>query len=289
MISNLPIDVSEFTVLQFLDGIDVQQVMLIPDTDDSKKQKAIVKLKSAIDQAACDSLMKKSVSGNRVTVTDFASSKTPAKVASVTKTVRTEGGEVEDDAGLALKLRGLPYSVTEQDVKSFFQGYNIVEGSIKIGLNGDGSKTGEGAVLFENEADAQRALKERQGYNIGKRYIELYNMYYKDFREFEKNQGSNSRNVRLAGKVEPADRYKVLKVRGLPYSVTEDDICYLFKEFRLRTEDVLIEVFNGKKTGYALVFFDSEKSADNAKAGYNGSMIGNRYIEILSCGDKDIS
>jgi hypothetical protein len=49
MISNLPFDASEFTVLQFLDGLDVHQVMLIPDTDDSKKQKAIAKLKTPVD------------------------------------------------------------------------------------------------------------------------------------------------------------------------------------------------------------------------------------------------
>lgn len=85
------------------------------------------------------------------------------------------------------------------------------------------------------------------------------------------------------------DRNRVLKIRGLPFTVVEQDICFLFKEFGLRTNDVIIEIFNNKKTGYALVFFDSDKSAFNAKKNYNGQMIGNRYIEILNCGDKDIA
>ena len=95
--------------------------------------------------------------------------------------------------------------------------------------------------------------------------------------------------MKLAGKVDPADRYRVLKIRGLPYSVTEEEICYLFREFKMKSDDVIIEIFNGKKTGYALVFFDSEDSANNAKANYNGSMIKNRYIEILACGVKDLA
>ena len=64
---------------------------------------------------------------------------------------------------------------------------------------------------------------------------------------------------------------------------------YLFKEFKIRTSDVIIEVFNGKKTGYALIFFDSEKSANSARKNYNGQMIGNRYIEILNVSDKDMA
>lgn len=168
----------------------------------------------------------------------------------------------EAEAGMALKLRGLPYQVTTDDIRIFFAGYNAVDSSIKIGMNPDGRKTGEGSVLFKTEEDARRAFKEKQGQNIGHRYVELYIMSAQDFNDFEKNQFySTKKTVRLAGQVNPEDRNKVLKVRGLPYSVTEEDICYFFKEFKIINSDVIIEVMNGKRTGYALVFFDSDKSA----------------------------
>jgi hypothetical protein len=48
-------------------------------------------------------------------------------------------------------LRGLPYSVTLEDIQSFFSKFRVVPNSIKIGLHRDGLKTGEGAILFETE------------------------------------------------------------------------------------------------------------------------------------------
>jgi len=143
--------------------------------------------------------------------------------------------------------------------------------------------------LFETEADCAKAYKERQGRNVGHRYVELFVMSLRDYTDFEKTQFVAKKNVRLAGQVHPSDRNKVLKVRGLPYSVIEDDICFVFKEFGLKNSDVIIEMFNGKKTGYALLFFDSDKSAASAKRNYNGQMIGNRYMEILNVGEKDIA
>ena len=52
----------------------------------------------------------------------------------------------------ALKMRGLPYSVKNEDIITFFKDYDLFLDSIKIGKNSDNTKTGEGAVLFKNEA-----------------------------------------------------------------------------------------------------------------------------------------
>eukprot|EP00349_Pseudokeronopsis_sp_Brazil_P008477 CAMPEP_0202956076 /NCGR_PEP_ID=MMETSP1396-20130829/633_1 /ASSEMBLY_ACC=CAM_ASM_000872 /TAXON_ID= /ORGANISM="Pseudokeronopsis sp., Strain Brazil" /LENGTH=178 /DNA_ID=CAMNT_0049672943 /DNA_START=367 /DNA_END=903 /DNA_ORIENTATION=+ len=175
------------------------------------------------------------------------------------------------------------------DIKDFFSGFNVQNNQVKIGTNPDGSKTGEGAVIFSDEEEARRAYKERQGRNIGHRYIELFVMSNGDYQDFEKIQTFSRKTVKLMGQVQPGERNKAIKVRGLPYSVTEDDISFLFKEFKVRNSDVIIEQFNGKKTGYALIFFSSEKDASYAKKNYNGAMIGNRYIEILSVGEKDIA
>ena len=43
------------------------------------------------------------------------------------------------------------------DIQNFFNGYEIHD-EVKIGKNSDGSKTGEGAVLFKNEDDCKRAF-----------------------------------------------------------------------------------------------------------------------------------
>lgn len=53
-------------------------------------------------------------------------------------------------------MRGLPFSVNEQEIIDFFQGYGMKEDSIKLGKLSDGRLTGEAAVLFE-EHDQTRA------------------------------------------------------------------------------------------------------------------------------------
>lgn len=42
----------------------------------------------------------------------------------------------------ALKMVGLPYSVTEEDIEVFFHGFGMVEDSIKIGKYSNGKTTG---------------------------------------------------------------------------------------------------------------------------------------------------
>lgn len=54
-----------------------------------------------------------------------------------------------------LKMKGLPYSVTLENILSFFQGHNIITDSVKIGKMGDGRLTGEACILFQSPIDCQ--------------------------------------------------------------------------------------------------------------------------------------
>jgi RNA recognition motif-containing protein len=47
-----------------MEGFEVEQVMFIPDLENQSKKKAIVKLKSPVDDSACDHLMKKQTGGS---------------------------------------------------------------------------------------------------------------------------------------------------------------------------------------------------------------------------------
>lgn len=85
-----------------------------------------------------------------------------------------------------VKLRGLPFDVTENDILHFFAAYQIKEGSLKIGINSTGQKSGEAVILFKTMEEAKRAFIEKQGDNVGHRWIELiliknlqYNRIYK--------------------------------------------------------------------------------------------------------------
>jgi RNA recognition motif-containing protein len=56
---------------------------------------------------------------------------------------------------LAIKMRGLPFNVKDQDIKAFFKDYNLVNGSVKIGETSEKVKTGEAAVLFNDEKECK--------------------------------------------------------------------------------------------------------------------------------------
>ena len=43
---------------------------------------------------------------------------------------------------VGMRLRGLPFTVSPTDISNFFQSYNMVPGSIKLGRNDDGRMTG---------------------------------------------------------------------------------------------------------------------------------------------------
>jgi len=43
---------------------------------------------------------------------------------------------------VALKMRGLPYSVQDQDIKLFFRSYKLLSDSIKLGKNDEDRLTG---------------------------------------------------------------------------------------------------------------------------------------------------
>ena len=60
-----------------------------------------------------------------------------------------------------IKMRGLPFQIKKEDIMFFFSDYKYYADSIKIGKNGDNTKTGEGAILFKNEAESKRAFNEK--------------------------------------------------------------------------------------------------------------------------------
>jgi len=79
----------------------------------------------------------------------------------------------DPDAQSAMKMRGLPWSAEEAEVYEFFEGFKIVEDSVKLGVYEDGRKSGNACVLFETPEECARAKSEKEGQQIGNRWINL--------------------------------------------------------------------------------------------------------------------
>ena len=69
-------------------------------------------------------------------------------------------------------------------------------------------------------------------------------------------------------------------MRGLPYSVGIREIRDFFGDFRVADRDIIIDMNNGRPTGYALVFLESEDEATRAKNDLNKKYLGSRYVDL---------
>lgn len=85
---------------------------------------------------------------------------------------KMSGGGDQDD-GYIVKLRGLPWSATTDDILKFFRNCKIAGGifGIHMTTSREGRPSGEAFVEFEDAEDLEIALhKDRE--HIGSRYIE---------------------------------------------------------------------------------------------------------------------
>jgi len=86
---------------------------------------------------------------------------------------RTGGGiQVGDHTGY-LRMRGLPFSASKDDIYIFFEDYNTVNDSIVLTYRSDGRATGEAYVQFGSSEDSKRAMDLHRKM-MGNRYIELF-------------------------------------------------------------------------------------------------------------------
>jgi len=87
---------------------------------------------------------------------------------------RGTGGGIRDGVHTGfVRMRGLPFQATKEDIIEFFKDYNPVEDSVIFTYRGDGRATGEGYIAFKNASDAKNAMALHRS-TIGSRYIELF-------------------------------------------------------------------------------------------------------------------
>jgi hypothetical protein len=73
-----------------------------------------------------------------------------------------------------LRLRGLPFEASEGDVADFLAGYGWTPGTLQLLDDPRGRPKGEALVAFASRPEAERALRDLQHKNMGRRYIELF-------------------------------------------------------------------------------------------------------------------
>uniref|UniRef100_A0A8B9YN16 Heterogeneous nuclear ribonucleoprotein F n=1 Tax=Bos mutus grunniens TaxID=30521 RepID=A0A8B9YN16_BOSMU len=179
-----------------------------------------------------------------------------------------EGGE-----GFVVKLRGLPWSCSVEDVQNFLSDCTIHDGvaGVHFIYTREGRQSGEAFVELESEDDVKLALKKDRE-SMGHRYIEVFKSHRTEMDWVLKHSGPNSADTANDGFV---------RLRGLPFGCTKEEIIQFFSGLEIVPNGITLPVDpEGKITGEAFVQFASQELAEKA-LGKHKERIGHRYIGIV--------
>ncbi|CAN0153791.1 unnamed protein product, partial [Phaeothamnion confervicola] len=180
-----------------------------------------------------------------------------------------------------LRLRGLPFSAGVSDVRDFFRGYALAKDGAFV-INGpDLRPSGEAFAVFQSEEEAHRAM-ERNRSKIGDRYIELFQCTKGDL---------YAATARGAGPAPPgfggkAPTVTCVKLRGLPFTVSEQDIFNFFVGLQVIGIFICKDGMS-RPTGEGFVEFASPEHCQQAMS-HNRELMQDRYVEVFCCTKDDV-
>ncbi|XP_063705699.1 heterogeneous nuclear ribonucleoprotein H-like [Culicoides brevitarsis] len=179
-----------------------------------------------------------------------------------------------------IRLKGLPWTVTNQDIEKFLKDIKPKENGIHLERLPHyrrlaGKLTGNAFIEFDNEKDFISALKLNKKH-IGERYIEVEPETLGNFKfAMRKQEGMMNDNV--------------VKLRGLPFEATVEDVEKFFEGLKLKNGRDSIFLYTTKSgnthsTGY--VEFVSKEEALKALE-RDRQKLGRRYIEVFHATSKN--
>ncbi|GLV43924.1 glorund [Carabus blaptoides fortunei] len=180
------------------------------------------------------------------------------------------GGDQED--GYVVKLRGLPWSTTIDEILKFFRDCKILDGpnGVHMTTSREGRPSGEAFVELIDEEDLKHALK-RDRDHMGNRYIEV----------FKVNRAEMEWVVKRSGPQDSFSEDGCIRLRGLPFGCSKEEIAQFFTGLEIVPNGItLLTDYSGRSTGEAYVQFVNKEVAEKALQKHR-ERIGHRYIEIF--------
>uniref|UniRef100_A0A0V0G3S0 Putative splicing factor hnrnp-f n=2 Tax=Triatominae TaxID=70999 RepID=A0A0V0G3S0_TRIDM len=182
-------------------------------------------------------------------------------------------GQANNNEGCVVKVRGLPWSTTEEDIVKFFSECNIRNGKngVQMTLSPQGRPSGEAYIEMETMEDVELACKRDRDY-MGHRYIEVFKAKKSEMDWVVEKCGHN---------MELSKDDATVRLRGLPFDCTIDEIANFFRDLEIVNNGIVLAMeSNGRSTGEAYVQFVNKETAEKALMKHK-EKIGHRYIEIF--------
>lgn len=181
----------------------------------------------------------------------------------------SDGGE-ED---YVIRIRGLPWSASAEDVVEFFNEVEINGGAegVHLTLSREGRPSGEAYVELVSQEDLDKA-EEKHKCNMGKRYIEVFRAKRSEMEWVTKRAGIGGRGQ---------DNDGCVRLRGLPYQCNKEEIANFFSGLEICPNGIAMPLdYQGRPSGEAYVQFVSQDVSDKALERHKDK-IGTRYIEVF--------
>jgi len=207
-----------------------------------------------------------------------------------------------------VKLRGLPWTATEQNIADFFQPLIIGPESVTIISLDDGRATGEAYVWCYKE-NAPLALAYNHGL-MGSRYVEVLpsdeveyskavlRMQFGEYhvRSSDDTKGSGLSNASTSKSSSATENFVdgVVRLRGLPFYCQPREIADLYKEFNVEESMVYLKLHTsgpriGQPNGEAFVRFSSVETVSQAYERLNKTQLQSRYVEMFAASESELS
>ncbi|NXS45747.1 NUCL protein, partial [Balaeniceps rex] len=158
-----------------------------------------------------------------------------------------------------LFVKNLPYRLTEDEMRDVFE--NALE--IRIVMNKEGNSKGMAYIEFKTEAEANKALEEKQGTEIDGRAMVIDFTGEKSHQDHQKGGGERES--------------KTLIVNNLSYAASEETLQELFKK---ASSIKMPQTNQGRPKGYAFVEFPTTEDAKEALNSCNNTEIEGRAIRL---------
>ncbi|XP_071039079.1 heterogeneous nuclear ribonucleoprotein H3 isoform X2 [Parasteatoda tepidariorum] len=234
-----------------------------------------------------------------------------------------DGEEAFGDA--CVRLRGLPFGCSKEEIAQFFTGLEIVRNGITLPTDFNGRSTGEAYVQFASQEIAEKAMGKHKE-KIGHRYIEIFKSSLQEIRNamgmgpvrmrgmggssrpspYDRNDrsggfGRGGRGGRRAGAPTPSgfamrggfnegerirDTGHNVHMRGLPFRAVERDIFDFFSPLKPVAVRIKYES-SGRSSGEADAMFATHEDAVRAMK-KDKEKIQHRYIELFLQSEPDM-
>ncbi|CDJ46738.1 RRM domain-containing protein, putative [Eimeria brunetti] len=188
--------------------------------------------------------------------------------------------------GTHIRLRGLPWDVTEDAIVRFLKPVvDVTELDVCVCVGLNKRVTGEAYVNVHSTDMRDVAVRTLHGRMMGSRWIEVFRSSAEDFeRAMQRRVAVMSSGTRDGRDADVKGlNLTVLKLRGLPWTCTDSDVINFFQEhgFEIGFDSVVLGVaVDGRMNGIAYVELPDAATADAAKEKLHRKYLGRRFVEV---------